>query len=153
MATISKDTPLSEITLRKYEKPADFEKRNLIRKFCLSMGLLQPGDSRDVIVDVLQVLLESKKEMSSANVEKLVIENREKYKLALLGIAPSNIRRQLLRLRDLFFIEKVANDYRVREKMTFSDIFDEHIEKYYLDSIMKRVKEYLKEIDRVFLKP
>lgn len=153
MATISIDTPLAEITLRKYEKPAESERRNLIRKFCLSMGLLQPGDSRDIIVDILQVLLESRKEMSSAEVEKLVVENRGKYHLPLLGIAPSNIRRQLLRLRDLFFVEKTTDGYRIREKMSFSEIFDEHIEKYYLDSILKRVKEYLKVIDKVFLKP
>ena len=51
-----KDIPLSEITLRKYEKPANLEKRELIRKICLSLGLLQLGDSRDVIVDILMVL-------------------------------------------------------------------------------------------------
>ena len=56
MKTISRDVPLSELTLRKYEKP-DFKGRNLIRKLCLSLGLLQPGDSRDVIVDILNVLL------------------------------------------------------------------------------------------------
>jgi len=47
---IAKDTPLSEVTLRKYEKPVDISERDLVRKLCLSLGLLQPGDSRDVIV-------------------------------------------------------------------------------------------------------
>ena len=51
--TISKDTPLAEITLRKYEKPYNMPRRDLIRKLCLSIGLLQPGDSRDVIVRFL----------------------------------------------------------------------------------------------------
>ena len=60
--TISKDTPLSEITLRRYEKPYDLTGRDLVKKLCLSLGLLQPGDSRDVVVDVLQVLLEKKSE-------------------------------------------------------------------------------------------
>ena len=36
-----KDIPLSEITLRKYEKPVGLEKRELVRKICLSLGLLQ----------------------------------------------------------------------------------------------------------------
>ena len=54
--------PLAEITLRKYEKPYNLEGRELIKKVCLSLGLLQPGDSRDVIVDVLQVILDAKKE-------------------------------------------------------------------------------------------
>jgi len=53
-----KDIPLSEITLRKYEKPAGLEKRELVRKICLSLGLLQLGDSRDIIVDILMVLIE-----------------------------------------------------------------------------------------------
>ena len=43
--TISKDLPLSEITLRRYEKPYATNKRELTRKLCLSLGLLQPGDS------------------------------------------------------------------------------------------------------------
>ena len=31
-----KDIPLAEITLRKYEKPQSLEKRELVRKICLS---------------------------------------------------------------------------------------------------------------------
>ncbi len=50
MSKISKDIPLSEITLRRYEKPSKLSERELVRKICLSVGLLQPGDSRDVIV-------------------------------------------------------------------------------------------------------
>ena len=59
--TIAKDMPLAEITLRRYEKPANLSERELVRKLCLSVGLLQPGDSRDVIVDVLNVLIKAKK--------------------------------------------------------------------------------------------
>ena len=55
-----KDIPLSEITLRKYEKPYEASSRELTRKLCLSIGLLQPGDSRDVIVDVFEFLLKNK---------------------------------------------------------------------------------------------
>ena len=50
--TVSKEVPLAEITLRKYEKPYNLKDRDLVKKLCLSIGLLQPGDSRDVIVDV-----------------------------------------------------------------------------------------------------
>ncbi|MBW3020061.1 hypothetical protein KY334_02085, partial [Candidatus Woesearchaeota archaeon] len=60
--------------------------------------------------------------------------------------ASSNVRRQLLRLRDLFIVEKVANNYRINENMNLSEIFAEKIEKYYLDSIKSRVKEYAKKI-------
>jgi hypothetical protein len=152
LAKISVDTPLAEITLRKYEKPSDDSKRELVRKLCLSLGLLQPGDSRDVIVDVLQVMLETESELTSTEVEHRVIERRKSAGLELLGIAPSNIRRQLLRLRDLFIVEKVKNNYRIRERTTLKSIFEENIEKYYLASIISRVKEYVDEIDKTFLK-
>jgi hypothetical protein len=148
--TISIDTSLAELTLRKYEKPANLSKRELVRKVCLSLGLLQPGDSRDVIVDVLQVILEAKGELSSTEVEKLTINNRKKNSLPMLGIAPSNIRRQILRLRDLFIVEKVKNNYRVKENTSLLNLFEENIEEYYLNSILIRVKEYLKEADKTF---
>lgn len=152
--TISRDTPLSEITLRKYEKPAGLSGRELVRKLCLSLGLLQPGDSRDVIVDVFQVMLEHHKDeqgFSSVEIEKMTIENRKKHNLQLIGIAPSNVRRQILRLRDLLLIEKVGNVYRINEGNLLSDLFKEKIEAYYLNSIISRVKEYVYAVDSEFL--
>lgn len=140
--TISKDVPLAEITLRKYERPSEMDRRELIRKLCLSIGLLQPGDSRDVVVDVLQVLLDKKKEVSSEDIVSLVIESRKQANLQLVGIAPSNIRRQLKRLRDLYLIEKVNNVYRITEFDTLPAIFEQKIEKYFIPSIIERVKEY-----------
>jgi hypothetical protein len=148
---ISIDTPLAELTLRKYERPgAGTTKRDLVRKLCLSLGLLQPGDSRDIIVDVLFVILEAERELTSTEVEKRVVQRRKEQKLELLGIAPSNIRRQLLRLRDLFIVEKVKNNYRVRENASLKTIFEESIEKYYLDSIVNRVKEFVASADAAF---
>ena len=150
--TISRDTPLSEITLRKYEKPYGLEGRELIRKLCLSLGLLQPGDSRDVVVDVLMVFLNNPgKELSVPEIEKSTISNRKQHKLPNLGVAPSNIRRQVLRLRDLFIIEKTGNYYRINEGSTLSEIFSEKLEYYYMNSIITRVKEYVSEIDKKFL--
>ena len=149
--TISKDTPLAEITLRKYEKPAGMENRELTRKLCLSSGLLQPGDSRDVIVDLLMVLIEAQKKNKMLNSEEIryeVTKNRKKRKLAMLGIASSNIRRQLLRLRDMFIVEKVANNYRINENASLAEIFTDKIEKYYLESIKDRVREYFEEIGK-----
>jgi hypothetical protein len=142
MAKVSKDVPLAEITLRKYEKPYGLKGRELIKKLCLSIGMLQPGDSRDVVVDVLQSLVNAKKGLSSEEVEKLVVENRRRHNLPMLGIAPSNIRRQLKRLRDMFIVEKVANSYRIAENAGLSDIFAEKIEQFYLKTIVGRVKEY-----------
>ena len=148
--TISKDVPLSELTLRKYEKPYSTTKRDLTRKLCLSVGLLQPGDSRDVIVDILLVLLNNRRRkvmMTSEEVRERVIQQRKKMKLPLNGIASSNVRRQLKRLKDLYLIESIKNQYRVTEFENMSVIFDRHIRDFYLKNILERVEDYFKEIN------
>ena len=150
--TISKDIPLAEITLRRYEKPTNLNDRELVRKLCLSIGLLQPGDSRDVVVDVFNVLIKAKKEqnaLTSDEVCSLVIEDRKKLNLPMLGIAASNIRRQLKRIKDLLLIEKRLNAYRITEHSNLNEIFEDRIEKILLAGINSRVKEYLKRIDEL----
>ncbi|MFQ5620422.1 MAG: hypothetical protein ACE5FT_01105 [Candidatus Nanoarchaeia archaeon] len=146
MARVIKDQALAEITLRKYEKPYELEERDLIRKICLSLGLLQPGDSRDVIVDVLQFIVRSGKEVTSDEVVEGAIANRKKYKLDIRGTAASNVRRQIKRLRDLFLVEKVGNNYRITENASLLEIFEEKLEKFYIQTIIRRVKDYLKEV-------
>ena len=124
-----------------------------MRKLCLSCGLLQPGDSRDIIVDVLFVLLSAKKEnkiLHSEEVRKEVIAIRNEYKLPLHGIASSNVRRQIKRLRDIFLVEKIKNSYRITEFDDVSVIFNEKIEQYLLASLLDRVREYSKKIDDEF---
>lgn len=144
---VSKDTPLTEITLRKYEKPYEMSKRDLIRKICLSTGLLQPGDSRDVIVDIFQILLEKKIEMSCEEIQEEIVRRRKLDKLPLNGVASSNLRRQLRRLREMYFVEKIKNNYRINEnEEDISVIFTEKIEKFYLPAIVSRIKEYLKAL-------
>lgn len=150
MARKAKDSPLAEITIRKYEPPSVDDPRELVRKLCLSLGLLQPGDSRDVIVDVLHVMLTKKGPLTSKEIEHEVIDAREAAGLPQLGVAPSNIRRQVLRLRDAFIVEKVGTTYRLRENTSLSKIFKEHVETYYLKSILERVKEYLAAADKKF---
>ena len=150
--TISKDVPLAEITLRRYERPTNLSERELVRKLCLSIGLLQPGDSRDVIVDVLNVLIKAKKvqkNLTSDEVCTHVIEERKKLRMRMLGIASSNIRRQLKRLKDLLLVEKRLNAYRIKEHSNLNEIFEEKIEKFLLPSINSRIKEYLKKIDEL----
>ncbi len=146
MSKISKDIPLAEITLRKYEKPYDSDKRELVKKLCLSIGLLQPGDSRDVIIDVFLTLINSNELINSKQIEENVINLRKSYNLELKGIAPSNIRRQIKRLKDLFLIENLNNKYIISENDSLINIFEEKIEKFYIKSIMERVKEYFKAL-------
>ncbi|MFW5865587.1 MAG: hypothetical protein ACOCU6_00660 [Nanoarchaeota archaeon] len=151
---IAKDTPLSEVTLRKYERPNGLTGRSLVRKFCLTVGLLQPGDSRDVVVDVLHVMLQNKdnKPLTSKQVEELVIKNREEHNIEQFGIAPSNIRRQLLRCRELFLVEKVKAAYRITENLSFSEIYAEKLKNYYLKTILDRTEEYMRTIDKEFFR-
>ncbi len=155
MKKISRDIPLSEITLRRYEKPHKETRRELIRKLCLSMGILQPGDSRDVIVDVLYVLLNAKKQkkkLTSEEIKDKVVKARKKHKLPLAGIAPSNIRRQLRRLKELFIIEKINNNYRITEFLSLGEIFEEKFESFLIPTVLTRVKEYFNAVDENFKK-
>lgn len=148
---MSTEIPLAEITLRKYEKPYQIEKRELVKKVCLSLGLLQAGDSRDVIVDVLLVLLNSakeKKSLTSDEIKAKVEQTRKEHSLEAKGIAESNIRRQLKRLRDLMIVDKKENLYSLSEFSSLSEIFEIKIEKFLLPQILERVKEYLKELDK-----
>ncbi|MBI1935783.1 hypothetical protein HYS31_05065 [Candidatus Woesearchaeota archaeon] len=150
--TISKEIPLSEITIRRYEKPSNLSERDLIRKLCLSIGLLQPGDSRDSVVDVLSVLISARRErknLTSEEVCSLVIGERKRLNLPMLGIAASNIRRQLKRLRDIMLVEKHLNAYRIAEHSNLEEIFHEKIEKFLIPGIISRIKEYLKKIDEI----
>ena len=139
------ETPLMEITLRRYEKPHNLNRRDTLKKICLSLGLLQPGDSRDVIVDILFVLEEAKerkKEVSAAEIKELLCDIRERGGLSLNGTADSNVRRQLKRLRDAHLIEKIRNNYRVFEFMGLDEIFESKIKKITLDAVLSRNKEY-----------
>jgi hypothetical protein len=144
---VSKDMPLAEITLRKYEKPYDMSRRDLVRKICLSTGLLQPGDSRDVIVDIFQIMLDKKEALTCDEIREHVIILRKEAKLPLTGIAASNVRRQVKRLRDMYFVEKVKNTYRINENEDLSILFTEKIEQFYLPAIVGRVKDYLKALE------
>lgn len=144
---VHKEIPLAEMTLRRYEKPYKLTGRLLIKKLCLSIGLLQPGDSRDVIVDIFYVILNNRN-LNSKEIEEKVISFRKKNKLPLLGIASSNIRRQLKRLKDIYLIERSGNTYRLHEGSTLPEIFSEKIESFYLKSIKDRVKEYFEAVHK-----
>jgi len=146
-----KDIPISEIILRKYERPYGIEKRDLVKKICLSLGLLQPGDSRDVVVDILNVLIDhrtDKKKLDSFQIKDLVEISRKKNNLEVKGVAESNIRRQLKRLRDLMIIEKKENLYYLSEFETLDKIFEEKIEKFIVQPSVERIREYLRELEK-----
>lgn len=139
------ETPLMEITLRRYESPHNLSERDTLKKICLALGLLQPGDSRDVIVDILLVLEKAKKKkkaLSAVEIKDELVEIRKVHELSLNGTADSNIRRQLKRLRDVFLVEKIRNNYRILEFMSLCEIFENKIKKIILDAVLSRNEEY-----------
>jgi len=146
-----RDIPLGEIILRKYEKPYESSRRELIKKICLSLGLLQPGDSRDIIVDIIHVMDESRKDkkwLSSFAIRDEVEKNRRKNSLESKGLAESNIRRQLKRLRDAMLIDKRENKYRISEFVTLGEIFENKIENFLIPQTIDRIKEYLEILEK-----
>lgn len=153
MKIISTDKPLSELILRRYEKPYNLTNREIIRKLCLSIGILQPGDSRDVIVDIFHALLIGKskrQEMTVPEIVQKVKDLRKEEDLAMLGIAESNVRRQIKRLKDLFIIEKVGTKYRITEFDKLDKIFTDRIEEFILKNTVERVKDYLRKANELY---
>lgn len=147
---MARDLPLGEITLRKYEKPYDSSKRELTRKICLSLGLLQPGDSRDIIVDIMLVLDDSRRNkswLSSFQIRDKVEKIRKENSLEAKGLAESNIRRQLKRLRDSMLVDKQNNLYRMSEFEPISELFEKKIESFLIPQTIERIKEYLSKLD------
>ncbi|MDO8564269.1 MAG: hypothetical protein Q7R87_04630 [Nanoarchaeota archaeon] len=141
-----KESHLGEITLRKYERPYESSKRELVKKVCLSLGLLQPGDSRDIMVDIMLVLEDARKKkewLSSFQIRDKVEAVRKEHSLEVKGLAESNIRRQLKRLRDAMIIDKQENQYRMSEFEPLKEIFESKIEKFLIPQIIERIKEYL----------
>ena len=82
------------------------------------------------------------------DLEEKVIKSRTENNLPLVGIASSNIRRQLKRLKDIYLIENIENSYRISEFEQLNKIFEEKIEGFYLKNILARVKEYLQALEQ-----
>jgi len=145
-----KELPLTEITLRRYEKPYASSSRDVMRKICLSLGFLQPGDSRDIIVDILLVLEEARKNrkwFSSFEIKDKVEEERKKNNQEIKGLAESNIRRQLKRLRDVMLVDKQENKYRISEFASLKDLFESKIQGFLIPQTIDRIKEYLGKLE------
>ena len=139
-----KDTPLREITLRKYEEPTNLSGRELTKKFLLSIGLLQPGESRDIIVDIFHTLLLARKNKEHIDIPQFTQKLSNKQ-----GASAPNIRRQLRRLRDLKLIEKTSEGYRVNEFGSLQPIICEFILQYIVNPAVERVKQYAEQLDKL----
>ncbi len=147
---IAREIPLTEFTLRRYERPQNKDKRELVKRLCLSIGLLQPGDSRDSIVDVFLVFLGSSQPLLVENVVEKVRALRKEAKLPSIGMAESNLRRQVRRLKDQGWIMKYTQGYGIAEHLSLSSLFSEKIRPYSIDPALSRIEEYCQIIDALF---
>ncbi len=138
-----KDIPLQEITLRRYESPQNMSTEELPRKFLLSVGLLQPGESRDIIVDIFQLL--RKNATRSYEVHQILLELKGKK-----GASPPNIRRQLRRLRDFKLVEKTMDGYKICEKVL--PVVQNFIEPFVIKQAIVRLREYAAKLDGASVK-
>jgi len=138
-----KDIPLQEITLRKYEIPTALDDRELTRKFLLSIGMLQPGDSRDVIVDIFYTLLKSSG--VDATFEQISVELEGKP-----GASSPNIRRQLRRLKEIKLIESSGDAYRIVEQGAIHDLVNNYLEKFIVVPSLDRIKQYASALEKRF---
>jgi hypothetical protein len=140
--------PLNEIILRLYENPSGLKGRELIKKTCLGIGILNPGDSRDVIVDVFWVITKSSKQqkwLSSIEIGEEVIQLRKSLELSTDGTAGSNIRRILKILCDYGIVENIKAKYRIIEFMPLEDVFERVLRERF-EKIVDRNKMYLRMI-------
>ncbi len=140
---VLRDIPLQEITLRKYEQPYGLEERELVRKFLLSLGLLQPGESRDIIVDIFHLFLKARKRNKTLDTEDIVNELEGKT-----GASSPNVARQIKRLKDLKILEKTHEGYRITEFGKIDNIISNYIIPFVLNQSAERLREYAKELDR-----
>lgn len=134
------ERPLFEITLRKYERPKGDDPNELLRKFCISIGLLQPGDSRELVVTVFKLLL-TKSAVTVSDIQKEAPD-----------AAVSGIRRHLRRMVELKLVERQTNSYRLTEGESLSYIVSNLTRKYLVDEAFARVEDYAKALDSSFKK-
>ena len=138
-----RDIPLQEITLRKYEQPFGLDDRELSRKFLLSIGLLQPGESRDIIVDIFELFVKARKLNKPLEVDFMVNELEGKS-----GASAPNVARQIKRLKDMKLIEKVHEGYRITEFGKIDNIVSNFVVPFVINQSAERLSEYAKELDR-----
>jgi predicted transcriptional regulator len=85
--------------------------------------------------------------LTSFDIIEKVKDIRKQHNLEERGLAESNVRRQLKRLRDLMLVDKKSNLYRLSEFESLSHLFANKIEGFLIPQTVERVKEYLSHID------
>jgi hypothetical protein len=139
-----KDLPLAGISLNEFEKPSADYFTNL-RRFCISIGVISPGESRVAIVYILDILLRAKA-TNPNGLDSLQI-TKALYNLDV-KIVYANILRDVRKLIGIGIIERRGNLFRIKENLPLKELLETFIRPYIIDRIIKRVLEYADAIDK-----
>jgi hypothetical protein len=140
-----KDRPLSGISLNEFERPTNDYNTNL-RRFCISLGLISPGESRIAIVYILDILLKCRKRNPEGLDSYEIIKNLYKKKVKIVY---ANILRDLRKLMAVGLVEKRNSLYRIKENMKLDEIISDFIKPYIIDRMLNKIEEYARSIDKV----
>lgn len=138
-----KDKPLAGISLNEFEKPGTDYMTNL-RRFCISLGVISPGESRVAIVHILDLLLRTKK--SNPDGLDSYTLTQELYKKDI-KIVYANILRDVRKLISVGVVERRENRYRIKENLRLKELLDSFIKPYIIDRVLNRISEYAERID------
>lgn len=136
---MAEEKPLIELTLAKYDKPTSMGKRELLRRFCVSVGLLQAGDSRDLMPKILDVLMGEREPQTLEQIMK-----------KLPKAAPSGVRRHLRRMMELRIVERHKKRYRLAEGESLEFIVKYLLKRYIDEEIFFRIEEYAEALEGVY---
>ncbi|MCL4376543.1 MAG: hypothetical protein M1322_01565 [Candidatus Parvarchaeota archaeon] len=139
-----KDRPLSGISLNEFERPTNDYNTNL-RRFCISLGLISPGESRIAIVYLLDILLKARKKRPEGLDSYEIIKELYKRKVKIVY---ANILRDLRKLIAVGLVEKRNSFYRIKENMKLNEIISSFIKPYIIDRMLSKIEEYAKSIDK-----
>lgn len=121
--------------------------RGLVRELCIHLGLLQSGDSRDIIVDILHLFIRTRKEYQSLEVVSEVIKVLKSNKRDLKGIADSNVRRQLSRLVKIGILERTHRRYYLPRNLNLCQVFDQKVQPNFFVPLIYKIQGVLKQLD------
>lgn len=139
-----RDKPLSGITLNEFERPTNDYNTN-IRRLCISLGLVRPGESRIAIVYILDILLKARKKRPYGMDSYELIKELYKRKVKIVY---ANILRDLRKLMATGIVEKRNNQYMIRENMKLNDIMTNFIKPYIIDRTLNKIIEYAKAVEK-----
>ncbi|MBR9689680.1 MAG: winged helix-turn-helix transcriptional regulator [Candidatus Altiarchaeota archaeon] len=125
-----RDTPLFELTLRKYEPPTgDLDKD--LRTFLLSLGMVRPGDQKSPLEVIFKAILTSKKPIAVDDLAKMA------------GVTESAVRYHLERLKALRLVDG-RKEYYLAE--TDLSVAFKVFRRYVLEELLDRIDLYVSEL-------